>query len=311
MSTFKLSEAFKVATDAERNNPLRGVERVICETAPGPSLAFAEAATKAAMLDVQVRPLRTVTEMPSKVGMIDAQLAPLRGMTETLCKTMADAQLAPLRGMTETVSKVGMIDAQLAPLRGMTDIISKAGLGPSRGVIGAVIDAQLAPLRGMTETLFMSASPPSLGIDAALKAALSPSFGMMNQALFGGVADIVGKGAFGSISALGAIDVDQLVEKFSALATARNADASLERERIRQLWGYYIYVQVWIICLLVLVGAWKMDETLATLLGIGLSMTGWTGQSVASRARKIALDNFDRIYPPSSKMPPPITNILI
>ena len=88
MSTFKLSEAFKVATDAERNNPLRSVERVICETAPGPSLAFAEAASKAAMLD-----------------------------------------------------------AQLAAMCGMTDTISKAVLGPSRGVVDAMIDAQFAPPR--------------------------------------------------------------------------------------------------------------------------------------------------------------------
>lgn len=74
-----------------------------------------------------------------------------------------------------------------------------------------MLDAQVAPLRGMTETLFLAALPPSLGIDAALKAALNPSFGIMNQALIGGFAEMVSQGALGSISALGAIDVDRMV----------------------------------------------------------------------------------------------------
>ena len=211
----------------------------------------------------------------------------MRGMVETLSKSMTGAQLAPA---------LGMAGAQLGPALGMVETLSKSMTG-----------AQLAPMRGMVETLFLSASPRSLGIDAALKAALSPSFGTMNQALLGSFADI--ERALSSLSALEAIDVDRL-KRLSALAAARNANAALERERIRQLWGYYIYVQVWMICLLVLVGAWKMDNTVAALIGIGLSMTGWTGKSVASRAREIALDNFDRMYPPGSDMPQ-ITNILI
>ena len=190
---------------------------------------------------------------------------------------MAGAQLAPMAGMVQTLSK-SMAGAQLAPMAGMVQTLSKSMAG-----------AQLAPMAGVIQTLSKSMAG----------AQLAPALGMIETL----------ERALSSLSALEAIDVDRL-KRLSALAAARNANAALERERIRQLWGYYIYVQVWMICLLVLVGAWKMDNTVAALIGIGLSMTGWTGKSVASRAREIALDNFDRMYPPGSDMPQ-ITNILI
>jgi hypothetical protein len=116
--------------------------------------------------------------------------------------------------------------------------------------------------------------------------------------------------SLGSISTIGLIDVDELVEKLSILARPGSADPVLDRERVRQLWGCYVYVQVWIICLLVLIGAMKVDATAFACLGIALSMTGVSGNSVASRARELALENFDRVYPPGSRMPS-ITNILI
>src|SRR5208282_4249933 len=165
---------------------------------------------------------RGMIEAVSKAALIGAQVAPMRGMIEAVSKAaLLDAQVAPMRGIIEAVSKAALLDAQVAPMRGMIEAVSKA----------ALLDAQVAPIRGMAETLFMAASSPSLGIDSTLKAALSPSFGMMNQALFDGFADMVDKGALGSISGLGTIDVDQIVENFSARVRPRNSDVSLERER--------------------------------------------------------------------------------
>jgi hypothetical protein len=147
--------------------------------------------------------------------------------------------------------------------------------------------------------------------ETAFKTALGPSFSpIMTQALFAGFTDIVSTGALGSSPILGDIDVDRIVENFSTLVGQDSANASLDRERVRQLWGSYIYIQVWVIVLLLLLGVMKFDQTASALLGIANMMTEWGGKSIASSARKIALENFDRACPIGSKIPP-IINILI
>src|SRR6185437_2060511 len=123
------------------------------------------------------------------------------------------------------------------------------------------------------------------------------------QALLGGLADKVSDGGLGSISALGRIYVDRIVEDLSTLAREDSANASLYRERVRQLWGSYIYIQVWMIILLALLGLYKFDETASSLLGIANMMTEVGGKSIASKARKMALENFDRAYPVGSEIP--------
>jgi len=131
--------------------------------------------------------------------------------------------------------------------------------------------------------------------------------------------DALNKMAAGSIGSQlyplgGLIDLDQLVKSFSALVRADRADNAavpLDRERVRQLWGQYIYVQVWLIFLLVLlIVTVNGDKASNVLLTAYMGTTGVCGKSAASRARKIALDNFDRIFPPENKMPA-VTNILI
>ena len=107
-----------------------------------------------------------------------------------------------------------------------------------------------------------------------------------------------------SKSVLGSIDIDQMVERFSALAEEDRASAFLTRERARQLWGYYIYAMVWAVCLLVVLHVMSLNQTSSTLLGLTTTMTGLSGHAVASRARKIGLDRFDRMYPPDSKTAP-------
>ena len=167
----------------------------------------------------------------------------------------------------------------------------------------------------MTRLLGLAAGLPAIaGLDRVLglangvfKAPFSP---MTTQALLGSLADVVSNDVLGSISALGSIDVDRIVEDFSTLVREDSANASLYRERVRQLWGTYIYIQVWVIVLLLLLGVFKFNETASSLLGIANMMTEAGGKSIASRARKIALENFDRTYPPDSEMPS-IPSILI
>jgi hypothetical protein len=102
----------------------------------------------------------------------------------------------------------------------------------------------------------------------------------------------------------GLIDLDQLVKSFSAVARVDRALAGPEREQLRQLWGQYVYVQVWLICLLLLlVVTINGDKASNVLLTVSTGATGICGHSAASKARKLALDNFDRVFPPGSKIP--------
>jgi hypothetical protein len=246
----------------------------------------ASAAAKAVGLDI------------GAIGMI-SNAVKVAGVDHAAIDMVSKAAMAAVDragiGMMSNAVKVAGVD------RPAIDMVSKAAMaGMDRAGIGMVHDA--VKFAGVDYSLIgaaASAAAKAAGLDIG-------AIGMMSNAV-----KLVGLDySLGSISTIGLIDVHELVEKLSVLARPGSADAVLDRERVRQLWGCYVYVQVWIICLLVLIGAMKVDATAFACLGIALSMTGVSGNSVASRARKLALDNFDRVYPPGSRMPS-ITNILI
>lgn len=90
--------------------------------------------------------------------------------------------------------------------------------------------------------------------DAASAAAKAAGLDIGAIGLMSGAVKLAGLDySLGSISTIGLVDVDELVEKLSVLARPGSADPLLDRERARQLWGCYVYVQVWKICLLVLI----------------------------------------------------------
>jgi hypothetical protein len=181
------------------------------------------------------------------------------------------------------------------PLYGITEVSEIMLSGPAFKTAPALADGVL------TSVLGQSALDAAGGV---FKTALSGPAFKTAPGLSLGVADGVLK------SVLGSIDIDQMVERLSALAEEDPASAFLTRERARQLWGYYIYVMVWAVCLLVVLHVMSLNQTSSTLLGLTTTMTGLSGHAVASRARKIGLDRFDRRYPPDSKTAPSI-NILI
>ena len=95
------------------------------------------------------------------------------------------------------------------------------------------------------------------------------------------------------------------------LPKADHPVAALDREQLRQLWGAYVYVQVLVLCaLLLLFITMKLGTTENSLLTVATTTTGVSGITVAARARKLAVDNFDRNFPPGRKIPDFI-NIMI
>jgi hypothetical protein len=182
-------------------------------------------------------------------------------------------------------------------------VLGQSVLDAADGVFKTVLSGPaFGTVPGLTDGVLKSVLGQSVldAADGVFKTVLSgPAFGTVP-----GLTDGVLK------SVLGSIDIDQMVERLSALAEEDRASAFLTRERARQLWGYYIYAMVWAVCLLVVLHVMSLNQTSSTLLGLTTTMTGLSGHAVASRARKIGLDRFDRRYPPDRKTAPSI-NILI
>lgn len=75
----------------------------------------------------------------------------------------------------------------------------------------------------------------------------------------------------------------------------------LSRSQLRTLWGWYIYAVVWLLVLKFIVDVMNIDDTVAAILGLMVTMTGVSGNSVASRARTLALRSFDYMFPPEKQ----------
>lgn len=97
------------------------------------------------------------------------------------------------------------------------------------------------------------------------------------------------------------IDVDQIVRSLSALAETDAAVAPLTREQARLLWGWLVYAVVWAIVLQLVLTVMSVSETSSSVLGLIVTMTGVSGHSVASKARKVALEAFDNVNPPGDQ----------
>jgi hypothetical protein len=98
---------------------------------------------------------------------------------------------------------------------------------------------------------------------------------------------------------IGLTELEQLLTYSSVLPRDDHAVTTFDREQIRQLWGQYIYVQVLILCaLLLLFFTMKLGTAENGLLTVFTGTTGVSGITVASKARKIAVDNFDKVFPP-------------
>jgi hypothetical protein len=98
---------------------------------------------------------------------------------------------------------------------------------------------------------------------------------------------------------IGLTELEQLLTYSSVLPRDDHAVTTFDREQIRQLWGQYIYVQVLILCaLLLLFFTMKLGTAENGLLTVFTGTTGVSGIKVASKARKIAVDNFDKVFPP-------------
>jgi hypothetical protein len=104
------------------------------------------------------------------------------------------------------------------------------------------------------------------------------------------------------------IDVDLLVSAWADLLEAQRAEGAepysdmavtpLSRDQIRLLWGWYVYAVVWLLILKLIIDVMSISDIVAAGLGLIVTMTGLSGNSVASRARTLALRSFDYIYPP-------------
>jgi hypothetical protein len=110
---------------------------------------------------------------------------------------------------------------------------------------------------------------------------------------------------------IGLTELERLFPNSSVLPGIDHSVAAWDREQIRQLWGQYIYVQVFILCvLLLLFFTMKLGTAENGLLTVFTTATGVSGLTVASKARKIAVDNSDTIFPPGRDMPA-ILNIML
>jgi hypothetical protein len=110
---------------------------------------------------------------------------------------------------------------------------------------------------------------------------------------------------------IGLTELQRLLTNPPVLPGVDHSVAALDREQIRQLWGQYVYVQVLILCaLLLLFFTIKLGTAENSLLTVITGTTGVSGMTVASRARKIAVNNFDNIFPPGQDVTK-IINIII
>jgi hypothetical protein len=207
-------------------------------------------------------------------------------------------------GLLNAAARAAGLDRSIAMAASLATAESRiAGLGQMLG-----LPPTESRITGLGQVLGVAGAETRIGdmarsLGLANGAFMAPFSALTTQALFGRLAEITSNDVRSSFSVLENINVDQIVEDFSSLAREDRINESLYRERVRQLWASYVYIQVWIIVLLVLLGVFKYDETLSSLLGIGNMMTEVGGKSVAYKARKIALETFDRTYPSGSEMP--------
>ncbi len=232
------------------------------------------------------------------------------GRNDPLESQTAESRLAGLDRSFAMATGLAAAESRIAEVTRSLGLAAESRVAGLHDVLGLAAKPMVTEV---TRSLGLAADFKFAGLDrvlgltnAAFKVPFSP---VTTQALLGTLADIVSNDVFGSISALGSIDVDRIVENFATLAREDSANAFLYRERVRQLRGSYIYIQVWIIVLLVLLGVFKFNETVSSP-GIANMMTEVGGRSIASEAREIALENFDRTYPPDSEVPS-IPSILI
>jgi hypothetical protein len=109
----------------------------------------------------------------------------------------------------------------------------------------------------------------------------------------------------------GLIELERLLENLSVRHGVVHTVSPLDREQIRQLWGQYIYFQVLLLCfLLVVVVVTSLGTAENDALAIATTTTGVSCRTVASKAQKIAVNNFDKLFPPGRKVPDFI-NIMI
>jgi hypothetical protein len=176
-----------------------------------------------------------------------------------------------------------------------------ASWAPKLALPGVDISAfAKAALGGVDTSAVMREAVQAMGTSAAMKATLAgigtPAF--MRATLAG-----VDTSAWFKI-----IDVDLVVNIASAWLEAERAAQTmpssdavvtpLSRDQVRLLLGWYVYAVTWLLVLKFIVDVMGVSDIAAAILGLMVTMTGVSGNSVASRARTIGLRVFDRMYPP-------------
>jgi hypothetical protein len=64
--------------------------------------------------------------------------------------------------------------------------------------------------------------------------------------------------------------------------------------------GWFVYAIVWLIALQAILTTISVDETASVVLALTTTMTGVSGQALASKTKDGALKTFDHMYPPDS-----------
>jgi hypothetical protein len=217
-------------------------------------------------------------------------------------------------------SRSAAAEQTYSPFAGVAADLGRAAFGPQLNAIGD-INRSLFSASDITRSLLADTAAelirsPFADTAAELgRAALGPqlnAIGNMN-ALFSQqlspMASLAQNLLASQFQILQGAELDRISGDIARFARHDSQVVPMNRDLFRKVWGAYIYMMVWSIYLMVLLRLLEANETTGIIAAIATTMTPANGPWVASRAKEIALQRFDRYYPPESKAPE-ITKLL-